>query len=51
MVEITGLEETCSRFHKACKIAENDGFMRGMLTFLRIKRTDILPRIKAKMTL
>ena len=28
MVEITGLEETCRQFHKACKITENDGFMR-----------------------
>ena len=28
MVEITGLEETCRQFHKACKITENHGFMR-----------------------
>jgi len=44
------LEETYRCFHKDCKIAKIDGFMRGMLTFPYVNRTDILPQIKVKMT-
>ena len=50
MVEITGLEETCRQFHKACKITENDGFMRIIGTFRVTAITFHPTRITPKMT-